>query len=133
MFGTTTCYTFLITPIPCQISCLSQIFIVVSGTLHIQLYVLVYSKCFWFCKVKEKGTLLRGAFCVNRFQECQLVPRLLLCKGFVLEWRVVDLDDALVCPEEILLSGAAVFLDAFNVKAQGSIGKKQTANNIKSI
>lgn len=47
----------------------------------------------------------------------------LLCKGLVLQWCVIDLDDALVLLEEILLLGPTVFLDAFNVEAKGSCDK----------
>lgn len=41
-----------------------------------------------------------------------------LCKGLVLQWYVVDLDNTLVLLEELLLLGKAVFLDPFNVKPQ---------------
>lgn len=41
-----------------------------------------------------------------------------LCKGLVLEWYVVDLNNTLVLLEELLLLGKAVFLDPFNMKAQ---------------
>lgn len=43
----------------------------------------------------------------------------LLCKGFVLQWCAVDLDDAFVLLEERLSLGATTFLDAFDVQAQG--------------
>lgn len=46
-------------------------------------------------------------------------PSYSLCKGLVLEWCVVDLDDTLVLLKEILPLGATAFLDAFNVEAQG--------------
>lgn len=54
-----------------------------------------------------------------------LIPAYLLCESLVLKWCVIDLDDTLILLEEILIHGAAVFLDAFNVQAQGP-GKTHT-------
>ena len=46
-------------------------------------------------------------------------PWYVLSEGFVLQLCVVDLDDGLILLEEVLSLGPAVFLDAFNVQAQG--------------
>lgn len=44
-----------------------------------------------------------------------------LCKSFVLQWDIIDLDNTLILLEEILFLGKAVFFDPFNVKAQSPI------------
>lgn len=41
-----------------------------------------------------------------------------LCKSFVLQWDIIDLDNALILLEELLFLGKAVFFNPFNVKAQ---------------
>lgn len=43
-----------------------------------------------------------------------------LCECFVLEWCIVDLDDTLIFLKETLSFGTTVFLNSFNMKAQGS-------------